>query len=589
VGNNHCNVDSDAVNLKKLFLSPFMSLAHAPRKTSSFSFKWCVRFSATVAILVCLLPAFALADNLGPNLIPAGKFENVTATYVPWAGVDGQNNIHCIEGKQLSVGDDGGIRGATFGPSVAVGDLNGDGKPDLVLADSYGFFWYFPNYGTPQKPDFRQGEVIPLWLAEGRTRENAEGVENIVPRIQLVDFDHDGKLDVVAGNYVGKLFRVHNVGSSTAPTFKPTYNLDTMLINTHRKGALWCNFLSPFFTNMFGSGNSLDLIMGEGTYSANSIYLLRNTGSPQQPSFDEDHLQKIIPGMGLEQITPVVIDWNNDGKPDVICGSRTGYVTLYLNTSTDPDHPTFAPGTHIKIAGQEKLGNSITVSIGDLTGNHLPNLLIGRDDGTVLYALNTGTLGAPKFDNLPLPIKGILPPTYHYVSIRDWTKYQAYGVPDELVAAVNPQLEPGFTFPDGENSKYAMKFFVWPVTNTYFPERYYPRSEDEWNEHVIGCQQRFTVNLNKRYRIHFWIKADGNLSDLRYKLVAAHFHHEGFQGYDVTNPVSVGSSWTEFTSEVRIDNPDDPKTTSWNYGFEFRFTGQATFYVDDVEIQEETD
>jgi hypothetical protein len=50
-----------------------------------------------------------------------------------------------------------------------------------------------------------------------------------------------------------------------------------------------------------------------------------------------------------------------------------------------------------KIAGVEKLGNSITVTVGDLTGNHLPNLLIGRDDGTVLYALNTGKLGAPEF------------------------------------------------------------------------------------------------------------------------------------------------------------------------------------------------
>jgi len=31
--------------------------------------------------------------------------------------------------------------------------------------------------------------------------------------------------------------------------------------------------------------------------------------------------------MGLEQLTPAVVDWNNDGKPDIICGDRTGYLT----------------------------------------------------------------------------------------------------------------------------------------------------------------------------------------------------------------------------------------------------------------------
>jgi len=25
--------------------------------------------------------------------------------------------------------------------------------------------------------------------------------------------------------------------------------------------------------------------------------------------------------MGLEQLTPAVVDWNNDGKPDIICGT----------------------------------------------------------------------------------------------------------------------------------------------------------------------------------------------------------------------------------------------------------------------------
>jgi hypothetical protein len=547
------------------------------------------RVCLAIVALGFLLPSLARAQNYGPNILTAGNFESVKNSYVPWAGVDDQGNIHGIDGKQLAVGDDGRVHPSAFGPSIAVGDLNGDGKLDLVLADSYGFFWFFPNSGTIRRPVFTQGEVIPIWLGEERTKENVEGVDNVVPRIQLVDFDNDKRLDIVAGTFSGKLFRIRNTGSPEQPVFKPTYDHDSMLINTHKRGVLWCNYLAPFLTNLFGSPTGLDLIMGEGTYSANSIYFLRNANSGGNPAFDETHLQKIIPGMGTDQLTPVVVDWNNDGKPDILCGDRTGHLTLYLNNSPDPDHLSFAPGVHIKIAGVDTFGASLTVAIGDLSGNHLPNLLIGKDDGTVLYAENSGTLGAPSFLLPAKPLTGTQPPGYKCVLPTTWSKSGAWGAPYELLSCVNPQLEPGFTFPEGEKSKYALKFSVWPIKNTYFPEHFYPPVEDYFKEHVIGCSQRVTLTLNKRYRLHFWIKANRNVSDLRYRFNVGFVDKEGFQAKEIINPVPTGTSWTEVSSQIEVRNSEDPKTTTWTYGFEFRFTGQATLYIDDLQIQPAVD
>jgi FG-GAP-like repeat len=590
MGNNHCNVDSNTVKwAQSFFIVRFMDQVYPLAGKLHFSLEVSRRICLIIAALFFLLPSLACADGYGPNILPAGSFDNATSTYIPWAGIDDDGNIHGIEGKQLAVGDDGSINDHLFGPSVAVGDLNGDGKPDLVLADSRGFFWFYPNSGTATKPAFTQGEVMPIWLGEERTGWSTEGADNVVPRIQLVDFDGNKRLDILAGTYSGKLFHVRNIGSATQPSFKPTINRDAMLINTHKRGVLWCNYLAPCLTTLFGSPNVLNLIMGEGTYSANSLYLLKNTNSSATPSFDEDHLQKIIPGMGLEQLTPVVVDWNNDGKPDILCGDRTGYLNLYLNTSTDPDHPTFATGTHVTVGGEEQLGGSITVTVCDLTGNHLPNLLIGNDDGTIVYATNTGKLGAPAFTAPPAPIKGVLPPNYHYTTPSDWSQVQAWGAPYELLSCVNPQLEPGFTFPEGEKTRYAFKFSVWPYKSVYFPERYYPPVEDAWREHVIACAQVLTLKLNQRYRVHFWIKANGNVADLRYQLAEQVQVRDGFQGYDVINPVSAGTGWTEVSSEVRIDNPDDKTVTTWRYAFQFRFTGQTTFYIDDLQVQEESD
>jgi len=168
----------------------------------------------SVALLaICCLFSVIRAQTYGPNLLPAGKFENGRPTYVPWAGVDDQGNIHGIEGAQLAVGDDGNIKYGAFAPSIAVGDMNGDGKPDLVLADSKGFFWYFPNSGTPANPVFTQGEIIPIWLGEERVSWDTEGVDSVVPRIQLVDLNGSKRLGILAGTYAGKLFSIPNAGS----------------------------------------------------------------------------------------------------------------------------------------------------------------------------------------------------------------------------------------------------------------------------------------------------------------------------------------------------------------------------------------
>ena len=165
-----------------------------------------------------------------------------------------------------------------------------------------------------------------------------------MPRIQLIDVDGDKKLDILAGTFEGRLFYLHNDGSAQVPVFGQPQALENIEIKTSTSGDPWCNYLSPYLVDWFKNGTRY-LIMGDGTYSANSIYMLKDLGNRAKPQFNDANRVKIIPGMGREQLTPQVVDWNGDGKPDVLCGERKGNISIFLNTSSaDNATPSFDAG-----------------------------------------------------------------------------------------------------------------------------------------------------------------------------------------------------------------------------------------------------
>ena len=139
-----------------------------------------------------------------------------------------------------------------------------------------------------------------------------------------------------------------------------------------------------------------DIVTGE--YNGNiRIYL--NTGTDENPTFSGYTLLKKA-GSTFDAgyySAPHVMDWNNDGKKDLIVGESLGYVILLINTGTDPA-PAFASSAFIKDGGTTlDVGDVTSPTVLDLNGDGKKDLLVGEKQGNLNYYENVGTDANPVF------------------------------------------------------------------------------------------------------------------------------------------------------------------------------------------------
>lgn len=540
-----------------------------------------------------------------------------------WDGVDAENDLHVNTATTLVL-DDVGRMAETPTPSYPnFADMNGDGLKDLVVADTQGFVWIYKNYGEKGKPMFTTGVFLPTFIGWGS-------------KINVCDWDGDGDNDIVVGTFYGDVVILQNFGNKNEWRFTrkmgvpryldPQFNVEDPQdrlpqIMMGKRPMVKGNYMAPWVCDWNRDGK-LDLLLGEGTYSANSIRLFVNTGSRNKPVFSEEREFYLAYGEGYEQLTPCVVDYNGDGLEDLLVGTRTGQIRLHKGTKQAIEgkdlvaamQGTLSPAIlefdgFLSIAGTNVFDKMSNIFPCDWNEDGLFDLLMGSTKGKILIALNKGSKTNPEFPSVE-PVKGtdtekdLLAPAGWFNGIARvfWQNFlggycnTASLLTLEKEVALKPGLPP-----------------VRPIEGNYMLFYRYVHGYPGWTrnnlayvgsinasdaiEHVIGGRffspnQTFDLRLGKKYELSFSSLLEGKAA--QWKFWSTETVSPGsdtsppkYENRQVSGVIPPSSTWGKRSFKFKC-----PSTVQSNLSYNFFFRmpeGECKFLVDGLSLKEAAD
>ena len=261
-------------------------------------------------------------------------------------------------------------------PEKIVVDWNGDGLYDLLLGDRDGFINLFLNEGSNESPRYGTGVRLKAGGKEIKVRDPSAPC--------LVDWNEDGRKDLLVGDGGGYLNLFLNTGSSLSPDYASPGRVqaDYEDLDVRRKA-------SPCIVDWNGDGR-LDLLVGNWS---GELFLFRDEGSKGQPVFGKPI--KLNDGkldVGSDS-SPDMVDLNGDGKKDLIVGNEKGEIFIFLNMGKDQNPQFSNAGEKIPLRFNDSASPRV------LPWFRLPfkDLIVVDRYGEVTLCPNRGQAGAPAY------------------------------------------------------------------------------------------------------------------------------------------------------------------------------------------------
>ncbi len=282
--------------------------------------------------------------------------------------------------------------------SMAFADVTGNGVLDLVWGDFFepGLL-LIENVGTREAPDL---DVPPVLLPAEPTV-----VTSGFNAPALADLTGDGRPDLLIG-VLGGAYNANSTSANNLVFYRGTEEGVFQLQTTRfLDGIDWGSEAVPAVGDLTGNGLP-DLVVGSkldpATSRAPSLHWYANMGATADPRFE---YRGEIPEPAHLNGAPVLADLTGDGRLDLVVGSFNRGVFLYRNDG-GADGPRFVPVGEGPIARPPR-GNYFSPAVGDLTGNGLPDLVVGEGSGRLTLFRNVGTAGAPDLELVPDGLVGV--------------------------------------------------------------------------------------------------------------------------------------------------------------------------------------
>ncbi len=329
---------------------------------------------------------------------------------------------------------DGFRRPAEFGPPTSdlyqsagrirakqwkLADWEGDGDLDLLIGvgdwGEYGWDDAFDELGNWTNGPLHGYVYLAVRLPDGSygpPRKLEAGGRPVdvygMPSPSLADFDADGDLDLICGEFLDGFTYFENVGNRSEPRLAPGRRLE----RAGRPLAMDLQMITPTAMDWDGDGD-IDLIVGD---EDGRVALVENTGSLVEgmPQFEHPrYFRQIAEHVKFGAlVTPQAVDIDADGDEDIVAGNTAGQIGILENLGGYP--PRFAAarllradGTTFRIqAGRngsiqgpcEAKWGYTTLGVADWDGDGLLDIVTNSIWGKLEWLRNAGTREQPRFD-----------------------------------------------------------------------------------------------------------------------------------------------------------------------------------------------
>lgn len=266
------------------------------------------------------------------------------------------------------------------------GDLNGDGKPEVVFTSGEGDaefqIFIYTNISTVGDIDFEDAN-IKFSLPKNSNNEN-----RLARRFAIADIDGDGKNDLTIGNtFDNSLFIYRNTTSSSGGTITFANPYEFTVSGTDQVGSVEVADLN--------NDGIMDIVTLPYNQNQEQINLIRNESSPGTFKLINDG----VIGSGSNRLNLGIADLNGDYLPEIISNNVTDFtIEIYKNNSTGGNLSFETSPSRIQNATQ-----AWGFQAADMNGDGLVDIVASSAASRIFVAENKSTLSDFDFTLHSLP------------------------------------------------------------------------------------------------------------------------------------------------------------------------------------------